>query len=273
MTARPSIGSLRSLVASADAAIEEGALMIAQDAYPSLDPAKYRAHFDRLAEELVAKLDRGSTIREQVAAVSSVLYERAGLRGNREDYYDPRNSYVSDVLDRKLGIPISLAVVILAVCRRAGVVADAIGFPGHFLARIGGPTGALVDPFDKARVMGPSDLAEIAKRVLGESAQVRPSHLEPVDVRGILVRMLSNLRSIHDQRKDHRNALVVCDRLVELDAGPPARRDRGLHALALGARAAAASDLSYYLEVAPQAPDRVEVEKALAKASLAASWN
>jgi regulator of sirC expression with transglutaminase-like and TPR domain len=270
---RLSVGDLRLLVDSPHGTVEEGALMVALDAHPALDLARYRARLDVLADELAAKLDRTSSVGEQVIALRQVLYEDAGLHGNREDYYDPRNSYLPDVLDRGLGIPISLAIVILAVCRRAGVVAEAIGFPGHFLARIGGPNGVFIDPFEHARVLRGTELTELAQRVLGESAQVRPGHLEPVAMRGILVRLLSNLRAIHEQRRDHRSALVVCDRLVELDAGPPARRDRGLHALALGARAAAQSDLEFYLAAAPSAPDRAEVERALEKASLAASWN
>lgn len=268
-----SVGSLRLLVDDPRATVEDGALLIAQDAHPKIDVARYRVRLDVFADTVAQELDRTSTIREQIAALSNVLYVRGGLRGNREDYYDPRNSYVTDVLDRGLGIPISLAVIVLAVSRRAGILAEAIGFPGHLLVRVGGPNGLIVDPFDRARILESADLLEIAKRVLGESAQLRPSHLEPLDLRGLLVRMLSNLRAIHEQRQDHRNALVVCDRLVELDAGAPARRDRGLHALALGARAAAASDLAYYLKALPQAPDRVEVEQALARASLAASWN
>jgi len=268
-----SVGDLRLLVESPQGTVEEGALTVAADANPTLDLVRYRARLDALAEQLAAKLDRSSTLPEQVIALREVLYRGAGLRGNREDYYDPRNSYLPDVLDRGLGIPISLAIVILAVCRRAGVVAEAIGFPGHFLARLGGPNGLFIDPFDDAQVLGPSELTELAQRVLGDSAQVRPGHLEPVAMRGILVRLLSNLRAIHEQRRDHRSALVVCDRLVELDAGPPARRDRGLHALALGARAAAESDLKFYLAAAPSAPDRAEIERALVKASVAASWN
>ncbi|NUP13515.1 MAG: tetratricopeptide repeat protein [Polyangiaceae bacterium] len=270
---KPSIGVLRQLVESAHATIEEGAFIIAQDAYPNVELPRYRAKLDALAEAVVAELDRGSTIREQVAALSDVLYRRGGLRGNRGDYYDPRNSYLTDVLDRGLGIPISLSVVILAIARRSGIVAEPVGFPGHFIVRIGGPNGLFIDPFDRARILSNGDLLGIARKVLGESAEVRPSHLEPVALRTMLVRMLSNLRGIHEQRNDHRGALVVCDRLVELDAGAPARRDRGLHALALGARAAAASDLAYYLKAQPQAPDRVEIEGALARASLAASWN
>ncbi len=273
MTRPSSIGKLRLHLDSPLASVDEAAFILAEDAHPNIELGRYRAQLDGYADQVAGKLGRGSALRDQVAALAEVLYAHAGLRGNREDYYDPRNSYLTDVLDRKLGIPISLAVVILAVARRAGIVAEAIGFPGHVIARVGGPAGVLVDPFEEGRVLKKQDLLEILRRVLGDSAELRPSHLQPIDARAVVVRMLSNLRTIHEQRKDHASALVVCDRLVELDAGPPARRDRGLHALALGARAAAASDLAAYLQAAPQAPDRVEVERALERASANASWN
>ena len=273
MTRPTSIGALRSLLESPLATVEDGALIIARDARPGLDPAQTRARLDALADATSARLDRSSTIQEQLAVLADVLFRTAGLRGNRADYNDPRNSYLPDVLERRLGIPISLAVIISAVARRAGVVTDILGFPGHVLVRVGGPNGAIVDPFDRMRALAPGDLRELVRRVLGPSAEVRAAHLEPLDMRGVLVRMLTNLRTIHEQRRDHRGALVVCDRLVELDAGVPARRDRGLHALALGARAAAAADLAFYLSAAPQAPDRVDVERALARASETANWN
>lgn len=272
-------GRLRALVDSAEGTPEEGAFIIAQDAQPNLDLDRYRTRLDGLADRVVEGLDRSSNLRAQIAALAETLYNEhepsnwVGLRGNRDAYYDPRNSYLNAVLDRGLGIPISLAIVILGVARRAGIVAQPIGFPGHFLVRIGGPGGVLVDPFDRARIVSARDLADLARRVLSSTAQVKPSHLEPVGLRGILMRMLSNLRAIHEQRGDHRNALLVCDRLVELDAGAPALRDRGLHALALGAPAAAASDLQAYLSAAPEAPDRSDVERALARASAAPNWN
>jgi regulator of sirC expression with transglutaminase-like and TPR domain len=133
VTRATSIGALRSLLESPLATVEDGALIIARDARPSLDLAQTRARLDALADATSARLDRSSTIQEQLAVLADVLYRTAGLRGNRADYNDPRNSYVPDVLERRLGIPVSLAVIISAVARRAGVVADILGFPGHVL--------------------------------------------------------------------------------------------------------------------------------------------
>ncbi len=266
-------GELRAAVESPTSTIEECAMLIARDAYPRLFVEPYLDKLDRLADAVVEKLARGSTGEQVRAALASTLYEDAGLRGNRDAYHDPRNSYLNDVLDRGLGIPISLAVVVLAVARRAGVVAEGVGFPGHFLVRLGGPAGLLVDPYDALAPLGEADLDRLAKRFVGARARVTTAHLEAQSTRAMLVRMLGNLRAIHEHRRDHRSALVVCDRLVELDVGAPAVRDRGLHALALGAGRVAEADLTAYLSAAPSAPDRKEVEAALARASTMTSLN
>jgi regulator of sirC expression with transglutaminase-like and TPR domain len=273
MAATTSSGELLAIAESPTATLEQGALIIARDAYPTLDVRAYLARLDTLADIVADRLDRGSTVIEEVAALRDVLYVEAAVRGNREDYYDPRNSYLNDVLDRGLGIPISLAVLIIAVARRAGIVADGVAFPGNFIVRIGGPRGIVVDPFQGMQRLGPEELQRLAVRVLGAQARVASSHLETTSKRVIFVRMLTNLRSIHEQRRDHRAALVVCDRLVELGAGPPAMRDRGLHALALGARAAAREDLARYLSAAPEAADRGEIERAIERAGSGADWN
>jgi regulator of sirC expression with transglutaminase-like and TPR domain len=248
-------------------------LLIARDAYPTLRFEPYLAMLDRLSDVVVSRIAKSSTAEEVRAALAKTLFEDAGLQGNRAQYHDARNSYLNDVLDRKLGIPISLAVIVLAVARRSGIVAEGIGFPGHFLVRLGGADGLLVDPFEDLAVLDADDLDRLAKRFVGARARVAPGHLEPQAPRAILIRMLNNLRAIHEHNKDHRRALVVCDRLVELDVGAPAVRDRGLHALALGAGTAATSDLTAYLDAAPAAPDRKEIEAALARAGGMRSLN
>ncbi len=259
------------------ATADEGALLIARDAYPALRLETYRARLDTLADRVVARLQRDSSLSDQLAALRTELYESAGLRGNTTDYYDARNSYINDVLDRGLGIPISLAVVILGVARRSGIVVEGIAFPGHFLVRLGGPGGPFADPFAQLRTLNQAGLDELAKRAVGEGSaamEVRPSHLEPVSNRVILLRMLTNLHAIHARQKDHARALQVCDRLVELDAGPSALRDRGLHALALGAVGVAKEDLNAYLATAPNPPDRARIETLLKKPTVATiRWN
>jgi regulator of sirC expression with transglutaminase-like and TPR domain len=265
-------GELRRLVDSSLATADEGAWVLARDAYPTLKVDHYRDRLDAIADRVAHVLSRGSTLRDQVDALRVEVYDAAGLRGNVAAYHDPRNSYLNDVLDRGLGIPISLAVATMGIARRAGVVVEGVTFPGHFLVRLGGPGGPYADPFDRLKVLSERAMEELARRALGGDAQLRASHLEPATTRAILVRMLGNLQAVHTRRRDHARALQVCDRLVELDAGLPALRDRGLHALALGNVGSARSDLQSYLSAAKDPPDRAKIEAALER-SRPARWN
>lgn len=226
---------------------EAAALLIARDAKPELVVEAQLARIDELASSLGA-LDPAMPPRAQARALAVFLFEKLGFRGNEEDYFDPRNSYLDDVLTRRIGIPITLAVLMAALGRRAGVQVDGIGFPGHFLARVGGEQGVLVDPFFGGRVLDAPALERLATRMLGSAARLQPSYLEPVGLRPLVVRMLLNLKHAHERQGDHARALVVCDRLVDLTGSTAFRRDRGLHALALGASSAARADLEAYLE-------------------------
>jgi len=259
--------SLAALVASPGASIEDVAFAIARDACPGLDEGAGHRVLDGLADRVVDRLERDASVREQVAALRAVLFDEHGLRGNADDYYDPRNSYLHEVIDRRLGIPITLSVVVLGVARRAGIVAEGIGFPSHFLARIGGPSGVVVDAFRGLEPLDRADLTRMAKRLQGMADVPLERLLAVADRRAIATRILSNLQAIHENRGDHGRALVVCDRLVELGAGVHARRDRGLHALALGGGATARDDLSAYLAERPRANDAARVRAALERAS------
>ncbi|MFO0604584.1 MAG: transglutaminase-like domain-containing protein [Polyangiales bacterium] len=248
--------------------VEEAALLIAQDFAPGLDPAATRAALDALAAPVAPRLARAADDREAAALLGTWLFDEQGFRGNEDDYYDPRNSHLHEVVARRTGIPITLAVVMIAVGRRAGVRVEGIGFPGHFLARVFGPGaggGALVDPFFRGREVTPAALDALARRALGDPARLRPEHLAPADARAVAVRMLGNLRGVHEARGDHAGALVACDRLVDLTGSPEARRDRARHLLALGAHEAAADDLDAWLRARPDAPDAGEVRRSVAR--------
>lgn len=251
----------------APAAIEAVALAIAEDAYPGLRAATYISRLDDMAKGLAEHLE-GTEGLERVEAFTDYVYGELGFQGNTDDYYDPRNSYLNDVLERRLGIPISLAVVLMALGRRVGLEVEGVGFPGHFIVRVGGEGGVFLDPFTDGQVLERDDLLEIARRALGEHRELAPEQLEPVDTRSMAVRMLFNLQNIYERRGDHARALVACDRLCEVSDAPFHLRDRGVHALALGAVAAAVEDLESYLEVAPEAADHDRIEELLAKASM-----
>jgi regulator of sirC expression with transglutaminase-like and TPR domain len=156
--------------------------------------------------------------------------------------------------------------VLMAIGQRAGIVVDGVGFPGHFLARVGGDHGVLVDPFFRGQILDDLALDRLARRTLGPQAKVLPQHLSVVDHRAIAVRMLSNLDAIYSARKEHALAMLVCDRLYELTEQPERLRDRGKHALALRAFASATQDLERYLQLEPKASDERAVRALLERA-------
>lgn len=243
--------------------LDEVALAIARDALPKLDLDAERAALDALAAPLKARAALLHRPMDQAALLGTYVYDELGFAGDEETYDDPHNSYLPSVIARRRGIPISLAVLLAALGRRAGMDVEGVGFPGHFLVRLGGPGGVYVDPFFRARVLSTHDLALLLKKVTGEEQPVTAEHTAVVGARAVAVRMLANLKNSHERRGDHARALVVCDRLVDLTGAPEPRRDRGMHALALGATEAAAADLRAYLNGRPDAKDAAKVSATL----------
>ncbi len=268
MSARDS--SLRALfLRDPDPPVELAALVLAKDFSPDLDVSASLAALDALAAPLAARVAHLDNARDLAAALGTWLFDACGFHGNEDDYYDPRNSYLHEVIRTRAGIPITLAVVVIAVARRVGVRAVGVGFPGHFLVRVEGRRegdAVLLDPFFRGREVTPAIAEQLARRTLGDAAQLRTEHLATTDVRSMTVRMLSNLRAIHERRGDHPNALVVCDRLVDLTGSVDARRSRAAHLLALHAVAAAIDDLEAWLRARPDHPDAAEVRRTLTRA-------
>jgi regulator of sirC expression with transglutaminase-like and TPR domain len=210
--------------------LAQAALLIAEDEYPGLDVASYVDRLDTMGAAARAQLldvdkpgDRRTT--ERLERVLAFVYRELGFSGNATDYYDPRNSWLNDVLDRKTGIPITLAVVLLEIFARAGVEAAGVSFPGHFLVRSPGPSGPLfVDPFD-GRILSRDDLRELHGRVAGEPSDPDPRLLEPADKKQVLVRMLHNLRGIFAARGDRPRLRAILERLEILTPSDDLRRE------------------------------------------------
>lgn len=243
-----------------------GALLIARDAYPALRLEAEQRRLDVLARPIAdAGLDRLPAA-AQARALSDHLYVAHGFRGNAENYHEPENSFLNVVLDRKLGIPISLSIIYVEVARRAGIRASGVGFPGHFLVRIDDAKGmAMVDPFFGGELLDQQALEGLLKRTAPRLSLSRDM-LDPTPVRHVVARMLMNLRALYAARGDPGRLLVILDHLVDLmpDAVDEVR-DRGYLCARLGAPRAAASDLRRYLDVLPHAGDAAEVRKALAR--------
>jgi regulator of sirC expression with transglutaminase-like and TPR domain len=248
--------------------VATGAALIARDAYATLDLDRLDARFDALAAPLIACGVGARSPEEQVRILSSHLYEDLGFRGNEQDYYDPKNSLLPDVLDRRLGIPITLALVYCEVARRAGVRARGVSFPGHFLVRVdavGSEDSPLaVDPFFGGRRLDELGLQKLLERASPAQKLVVEQHLAPASPKTMLVRMLINLKWIYAARGDFARALLALDRIICLTPDSvPALRERGLLAVRLGALEAARADLSRLLELVPQAPDASTIRKQL----------
>ncbi|WP_305804149.1 SirB1 family protein [Stenotrophomonas sp. YIM B06876] len=236
------------------------ALLIARDEYPALDPDQYDAllqsHADHLRIE-VATIDEWPL---KVAAINRHLFDELGYSGNHDEYYDPRNSYLNEVFERRLGNPISLALVQMEVSRRLGIALDGVSFPGHFLVRLPVDDGVLVmDPFNGGRPLGVDELRERARTNLGGDTlddEVLAQILDPAPHRAILMRMLRNLHGVYVERTEWDRAARSADRILKLaPEQSDAMRDRGLAYLQLDHLAGARHDLARYLKMEPGAAD------------------
>lgn len=246
--------------------LDEATLAIALEEYPGLDVEEVLARLDALSERVRARVQGPPRAASLLRALREVLAEEEGLRGNEDTYYDPRNSFLNEVLDRRLGIPISLSVVYIEVARRAGLPLQGVALPGHFIAKYVSPTGAevFVDAFHRGEILS---VDECAARFRSRSGgrELDRRWLSGATPRQILIRMLQNLRRIYADRKDDVRTFWVLDRILIAAPGQlAALRDRGLAAARLGGPAAATRDLEAYLERLPDASDAADVRKVLA---------
>jgi regulator of sirC expression with transglutaminase-like and TPR domain len=186
--------SLVDMVRQRDATMEEVALLIARDRYPHLSLDHYTRHLDRMAAPLQARMDEGMELDERAHMLLGYVFGELGFRGDRQTYHDPDNSYLNRVLERRAGIPISLAVVLMALGRRMRLRVEGINFPGHFLVRIGGEPGTVVDPFEGKGPLDREYLTALARKVLGPKARLRDEHLAPATLKVMATRMLLNLK-------------------------------------------------------------------------------
>ena len=241
--------------------LAKAALVIARIEYPSLDAAASIDALDRLGERATVRLAGAATasVRSRIAALNAFLFEEERFAGNRSHYMDFRNSLLNVVLSRRLGIPITLALVYMEVARRAGVDVEGVAFPGHFLMRV--PLGArdpdlpalVLDPFGSGAEMDDAACQRLLGTHLGQLGDERPFDrglLKPCSARQMLARMLNNLKRIYVDLRSFPQAKAATDLLLVLDPMMHAeRRDRGLLAYHLDDYAGALRDLEDYLRL------------------------
>jgi regulator of sirC expression with transglutaminase-like and TPR domain len=239
------------------------ALLIARTEYPALDIEAYAARVDQLAyraAERTPGLDAGSAI----ATLNHVLFGEIGLRGNRDDYYDPRNSFLNDVLDRGLGIPITLSLVYMEVARRIGFPLAGIGLPGHFLLKhyAGDGQETLIDCFNHGEIVSPQECQTRLDEIYSGEMEMRPEFLHPISRRQILARMLNNLKAVYLSTRNFRKALPISDLILLLQPQSAEEvKQRALLRYSMNLHRLAGEDLEEYLHLSPQAPDAVEIRK------------
>ncbi len=235
----------------------DAALAMGRIADTSLDLAAARAALDGLCAAVADELSRDSDL-DRVAALNRALFDRRGFSGNREQYGDPRNGYLHETVARRCGLPITLALVYLAAGRRSGLTLEGVGFPGHFLVRVGEPPDRFqyLDPFNGGSEIPREALAGLLRRQGGDPERQLEMFLAAVTPRQILARMLMNLKSMYRERREMQRCRDAVELLLVLTPWAAAEwRDFGLLSGYLGAGAAAQTALSRYLELAPDAAD------------------
>jgi regulator of sirC expression with transglutaminase-like and TPR domain len=212
-----------------------------------------------MGEAAASRLKRhdGAPAPVLIATLNAYLYEELGFSGNREHYDDPRNSFLNEVLDRRLGIPISLAAVYLEIGRRAGLRLEGVNFPGHFLVRApAGPDDmedVIVDPFHAGALLSEVDCRHLLRQHVGEDAAFEPGLLATATRQHIVVRMLVNLKRLYVRMRSFPQARAIADLLLAVDPSALAElRDRGLLAYHMEDFAAALKDLEAYLRLMPR---------------------
>jgi regulator of sirC expression with transglutaminase-like and TPR domain len=238
--------------------------------YPTLDVQSLLADIDRLAERLARRVPADCAPVQRLRYLNRHFFQELGFGGNVNDYYDPRNSYLSDVVSRRRGIPITLAVLYIEMAGQLGLQARGISFPGHFLVKMRMPAGEVViDPFtgqSLSREMLEERLSPYRQqRGLGDDDEVPLGlFLQAATPREIVARVLRNLKDIHRNARDAQRLLAVQDRLVAvLPQAWDERRDRGFAFEAAGFAARAAEDLRCYLDHCPDAEDAPQVRQRL----------
>lgn len=248
-----------------DIHLARAALVLAQQEYPTLAVEPYLARLDGIAAAVRDRLGTDLSPRRAIEAINHELFEVEGFRGNEREYYDPRNSYLNEVLDRKLGIPITLSLVYMEVARCVPLPALGVGLPGHFVVKVPTPEGdILLDPFSGGKELSEADCQERLDRVYGGLLRLEKSMLLPVTKRQMLVRILNNLKTIYLTQGEFDRALDAIHSILVLEPSSlPDLRDRGLLYYRQNRWAEALSDLRKYLMLAHDADDREQIKQAV----------
>ena len=242
--------------------LDRAALELAAIQFPGLDATPSLARLNELAAQLGDRLRNFNDGREFVEKAQSFLFGELGFHGNEQDFFDPLNSCLNQVLERRTGIPISLAVMYMEIARRLHMPVFGIGLPRHFVLEYNdGNYATYIDPFHGGRPISPRDCFNLAGATVAD-----PALLRRVNHKQILMRMLQNLDHAYARLRDFRRGVAILDLLIAgaPETGPWYKR-RGLFLAELGRNQPARRDLEKYLELEPDAGDREEIQLQIAK--------
>ena len=259
--------TFQELVTLPDGAVPlaEAALLMACEEYPQLEISPYLDRLDEIADFVRPKLYTGMSPLDTIEALNDVLFGVVGFRGNKENYNDPRNSFFNEVLERRVGIPITLSAIYLEVARRISFPIFGVGMPGHFLVKYGDRTQEFfLDPFNSGQVLTREDCARRFTEMFGNDQEFSDRMLDVVSPRQMLFRMLNNLKTIYLKSHTYEKSLAMVDMMLLADPDAIEQyRDRGILKVQLRRFDAAVRDFEQYVKGAPNSKDRPQVEEHL----------
>jgi regulator of sirC expression with transglutaminase-like and TPR domain len=243
--------------------LDRAGLAIGLEEYPGLDMDEYLRRLNNLAARAEALIGPDRSVSNILQCMNEALFVQEGLKGDMDEYYDPRNSYLNEVLDRKQGIPISLSVIYMEVGRRINFPLQGVGMPGHFIVKhVAGDQEILVDPFNQGQRLTLKHCQEILDRIYGGKLTLHPTYLQSMEKKAIVSRMLFNLKGIYYQREEYPKALNVVERILTLNPGMLTEiRDRGILYMQTSLFSKALSDLEHYLADAPAPEDGPQIQR------------
>lgn len=258
---------LRQIVSGSDEDISlaEAALLIAGHGYPDLNVAAYLSRIEELAYMLRLRIDENDSVPERISALNQFLFGDLGFAPNSEDYYDPRNSFLNEVLERRTGIPITLCVIYMELGRKIGLRLQGVSFPGHFLVKCAVPEGAVVlDPYSGGISLSLADLQKRLREARGGevSRAVVAELLVSASNREIIVRLLRNLKAIYLREHNLDQALPIMDWIIAIMPEQTLElRDRGMIYQELECSRAALADFEEYLKRSPSCEDADDIRR------------
>lgn len=245
-----------------DIELDTASLLIAKEEYPELNVGDYLDRLNSMSEEIKSRLSADYSPSEAIETMNDYLFIKQGFSGNQENYYDPKNSYLSDVLDRKTGIPITLSIIYMEIGRRLGLQLHGLGMPGHLIIGYRFEDELkLLDPFNAGASLTMQQCQERVK-AMTNGGPFRSEFLRPMENRQIIWRMLNNLKGIYVRASDFKKAVSIIDRMMLITPkSPTLMRDRGVIKYRMESLTGAVDDLEQYLKISPNAWDAAEVKQ------------